>query len=285
MSKQVRKGAEIRPINLVDSFVSSFAGKSPSSKQQGRIVGTAFTYMAGHDPKAWTRDHVYAYLQQNEEKSRGTQYVYAIQVRSFLGFHGRMDLAKLVKPPHRLEAGKPYIESDQIDRILKVAEKPLERCLIQTLFHTGLRVGELVHLEIGDFDLDKRQFRIEAKEAWMPKNYKGRIVPVDTKTASTVKEYIGDRTKGRIFNVSETYVRRIVKDLVTKAGLGDLKITPHTFRRSYAVHALKHGMDLRTLQKLLGHSVLTSTATYLQLTDRDVAEAYDKVFEKKEAQP
>jgi integrase len=280
LMKQVRKGAVIRSANLVNSFTDSYAGKSPSSTQQARIVASGFTYYYGHDPSKWIQDDIYGYLKRNEGLSRSTQYCYSVILRALLRFCHREDLAKLVKPPRRISAGKKYPTDDQVDKLFNVAETLLEKCVVQGLSHTGVRVGELVHLEVDDFDFEKRQISICAKNGWIPKEYKERNVPVDTKTASMVKEHIGDRTTGKIFPYSETWIRRLINDLSERAGLSELHITPHSLRHGYAVHALKHGMDLRSLQKILGHADLATTATYLQLTDRDVAEAYDKVFEK-----
>lgn len=268
-------------VDLVASFVASYAGKSSSTKQQARLVASAFTYMVGHDSKKWTRDNVYAYLQKNEILGRSTQYNYAVQLRAFLRFHGRQDLAELVKPPRRLDAGKEYLGVAQVEKILKVAQDPRDQLLIQVLFHTGLRIGEVTHLEVGDVDLEKRVIKIQAKGLWFPKGLKERTVPVDSSTARMIKEYLGERSTGRIFEISDTYARRLIKDLVVKAGISQVRVTPHIFRHSFAVHFLKNGGDLRSLQKILGHSDLATTAMYLSYTDKDVAESYDKVFEVK----
>ncbi len=122
--------------------------------------------------------------------------------------------------------------------------------------------------------------RVQAKGIWAPKGLKERMAPIDMETTKLLQVYLGDRSTGRIFEISDTYARRLIKDLAERAGLGELNVTPHTFRHSFAIHFLKNGGDLRILQKILGNSDLATTAIYLSYTDNDVAENYDKVFSK-----
>lgn len=266
----------------VKEFVARQVGKSPSAKKHARIVASAFLESVKNpDPEKITTTDVFHYLSNIEKScSRSTLYIYASQLRTFLGFLGREDLAKLVKPPRRPQALKTVPSDEEVAKMIALAE-PRDRLIIQILTRTGLRVGELTHLEPGDVDHEERQIYIRAKEHWAPKGLKERIVPVDSETARLIGEYLGGRDKGLLFDVSESSVRRIVKDLAVKAQVKNAeKVSPHSLRHSFAVHFLQHGGDIRSLQIILGHSDLSTTAVYLSFTEEAVAQAYDRIFEK-----
>lgn len=271
-------------LDPVKSYIASQAGKSSSSKRQARIVASGFIeFSRKTDPLKWTRDDVFGYLNTIEDYARATQYNYSVQLRAFFRYHGRVDLAELVKPPRRAEILKAVPSDEEVARMKAVAENQRDGLIVQVLSRTGLRVGELCNLDVGDIDFENRQIHVRAKEDWHPKGLKEGFVPFDSETGEQIKAYLGGRDSGLLFDLSESYVRRIVKDLAEKARVKDAsEVTPHSLRHQFAVHFLRHGGDVRSLQKILRHADLSTTAVYLTYTEDAVAQAYDRVFEKAE---
>lgn len=162
-----------------------------------------------------------------------------------------------------------YLEKTKIDEMLEKARNDNKRnyLILLTLWRTGIRNSELINLKKRDIKVDELTIR-------QGKGHKDRIVPLDTHLSDllqyhTAKIPLDDKafplTSAQIRNISHRYQP---KDEVVK---------PHTFRHSFAVHCLKQGMNLRSLQKILGHNDLATTAVYLDLIAKDIKEDYQKV--------
>jgi site-specific recombinase XerD len=162
-----------------------------------------------------------------------------------------------------------YLEKTKIDEMLEKARNDNKRnyLILLTLWRTGIRNSELINLKKRDIKVDELTIR-------QGKGYKDRIVPLDTHLSDllqyhTAKIPLDDEafplTSAQIRNISHRYQP---KDEVVK---------PHTFRHSFAVHCLKQGMNLRSLQKILGHNDLATTAVYLDLIAKDIKEDYQKI--------
>ena len=146
-----------------------------------------------------------------------------------------------------------------------------DRAAIELLYAAGLRVGELVSLDLGDVQLDQRVLRVRGK------GRKERLVPFGKPAAEAIEAYLADRARWRRKNpggeddpllvnqrggrLSDRSVRRILEQAVRRsADLGHLH--PHALRHAFATHLLEAGMDLRAIQELLGHSSLATTQIY-----------------------
>ena len=154
-------------------------------------------------------------------------------------------------------------------------------CMIEVLYGCGLRVSELIDLKISNINFKEFYVKIEGK------GDKVRFVPLAEYTVKLIQEYINNvRSKLKInkkhedtlflnnrgSSMSRVIVFVIIKELTDKAGITK-KISPHTFRHSFATHLLQNGADLRFIQEMLGHSSITTTEVYTHLnTDelRDV---------------
>jgi integrase/recombinase XerC len=174
-----------------------------------------------------------------------------------------------------------------------------DRSLLELLYATGLRVSELVALDLADLDLPSRQVRT------LGKGRKERIVPFGGKAAAALREYLrergpggggGDepgtsrRSRGRrsprrvsdaVFlnaqgeRLTDRSVRRILDRAVRLAGL-TRHASPHALRHSFATHLLAAGADLRSIQELLGHASLSTTQKYTHLDAERLIEVYRK---------
>ncbi|UKB83678.1 site-specific tyrosine recombinase XerD [Chryseobacterium sp. MEBOG06] len=159
------------------------------------------------------------------------------------------------------------------------------QCIIEVLYGCGLRVSELIDLKISNINFREQYIKVNGK------GNKTRFVPLADYTAELLESYIKEvRSKGKInkkyedtlflnsrgTSMSRVIVFLIIKELTDKAGVNK-KISPHTFRHSFATHLLQNGADLRYIQEMLGHSSITTTEIYTHLKTeelRDVILSY-----------
>ncbi|CAA7195379.1 MULTISPECIES: site-specific tyrosine recombinase XerD [Chryseobacterium] len=152
------------------------------------------------------------------------------------------------------------------------------QCIIEVLYGCGLRVSELIDLKISDINFKEDYIKVNGK------GNKIRFVPLADYTAKLLKIYIQEvRSKNKInkkyedtlflnsrgTSMSRVIVFLIIKELTDKAGVSK-KISPHTFRHSFATHLLQNGADLRYIQEMLGHSSITTTEIYTHLKTEEL---------------
>lgn len=176
---------------------------------------------------------------------------------------------------------RKYLKEEELKALLEAPKRMRDRLIIKLLYETGMRVGELAALTIGDVDLEAGEITIQQAK----RHKEGRKVPlVNSWTKSMLRDYIGTR-KGRkdplfVSNKRTPLSRRQIERLIAKygeqIGLEKDKRHPHVLRHTHAVHSLKSGIDLRTLQQNLGHSSIEVTAIYLTMDIDDRKEEYSK---------
>ncbi len=183
---------------------------------------------------------------------------------------------KLDKPlPHFLSEAEAVqlIEAPKSD----LKADPRDKAIFEVLYSTGMRVSELVGLDVDDVDFISNIARV------MGKGKKERIVPIGDTALETLKKYIDTRphqSKAMFLNKSGTRltdrsVRNIINKFILKEAMRQ-HVTPHMFRHSFATHLLNRGADLRSVQELLGHVNLSTTQIYTHLTTDKLKSVYDK---------
>lgn len=156
-----------------------------------------------------------------------------------------------------------------------------DTAILEILYGTGIRVGELAGLKFQDMDLGEAWVRVRGK------GNKERVVPLGGKAMAALKAYLQERGTGfgPLFlnpqgaRLTERSIQRIVKSRALGAGIVK-RTTPHTLRHSFATHLLEEGADLRGIQELLGHSSLSTTQKYTQVSVQHLMEVYDKAHPK-----
>jgi integrase/recombinase XerD len=157
-----------------------------------------------------------------------------------------------------------------------------DKAMLELLYATGIRVTELIDLDISDVNLSAGVVRCRGKD-------KERLIPMYSVAIKAISEYlervrpnmIADPDEQAFFvNISGTRMSRpgfwkIVKSYQQKAGI-DKEITPHTLRHSFAAHLLENGADLRSIQEMLGHADISSTQIYSQLVKKQLKDVYNK---------
>lgn len=151
-------------------------------------------------------------------------------------------------------------------------------CMIEVLYGCGIRVSELIDLKISNINFRENFIKVDGK------GDKTRFVPLADFTAGLIKSYINEVRGNNKINkkyedtvflnsrgaaMSRVIVFLIIKELAEKAGINK-KISPHTFRHSFATHLLQNGADLRYIQEMLGHSSITTTEIYTHLKTEEL---------------
>ena len=217
-------------------------------------------------------------------------------LRGFLAYLLRegvipVNVARLVRTPKAPQKLPDVMSAEQANALLdgvagRKLERPMperDRALFEFLYGCGLRVSELVGLNLEDVDRSDRWLRVRGK------GRKERQVPYAGKAADALERYLAVRPVARdekaVFlnwrgkRLSDRGVRGIVKLYATMLS-DDPSIHPHSFRHAYATHLLADGADLRAIQELLGHARLSTTQKYTQVSLTDLMAVYDKAHPK-----
>jgi integrase/recombinase XerC len=157
-----------------------------------------------------------------------------------------------------------------------------DRAILETIYSAGLRIGELVGLNVEDLNEFSEALRIRGK------GKKERLVPLGGKAVEAIEAYLllrreafGDAARGPLFvnkfgrRISGRSIRRKLDKYLLEAGI-DVHISPHVLRHSFATHMLNAGADLRSVQEMLGHENLSTTQIYTHLTTRRLKKVYDR---------
>ncbi len=212
--------------------------------------------------------------------------------RSFFRFLIREKLTsknpfELIKTPKLQKRLPNFLYEDEMNKLLKeintTTPKGLrDRGILELLYGAGIRVSEIVGLNLSDLDLDSEEIRVFGKGS------KERIVLIGKYAITSLNTYIksgrnillGKKRSRALFlgkrgtRLTQRSVERMIKAAAKKCGLLK-KVTPHTIRHTFATHLLSHGADLRTVQELLGHTSLSTTQVYTHVTKEKLKSVYD----------
>jgi integrase/recombinase XerC len=172
-----------------------------------------------------------------------------------------------------------------VDEAFRLMESPAEksrlrdRAILEFLYSSGIRVGELVGLNVNHLDLELGIVRV------MGKGRKERIVPVGVKAIEALKAYLEERgdldgeeplfLNLRGGRLTARSVGRLVKKYTRRSGIFR-KVSPHSLRHTFATHLLDAGADIREIQEMLGHASLSTTQRYIHLSLGKLMEVYDR---------
>ncbi len=195
----------------------------------------------------------------------------------------------LINGPKKEKKLPRYFEYNELEELFLVPDRSTilgqrDLLLLELLYATGVRVGELVNIKVGDIDLTSRSILI------LGKGNKERIVTYGEYCEEILKEYLNDgyvrlnlgREEYLFLNkngkqLTERGVRYILDQIIKKTSLNK-NISPHMLRHSFATHLLNEGCDLLTVQKLLGHESIKATQIYTHVTTDRLKEVYYKSF-------
>jgi len=235
------------------------------------------------------------YLAQMQEKnlSRSTMARKLAALRSYVRYLCRENILEgnpiaAVSTPRQDKKLPKFLYPQEIELLINAPDitKPMgrrDKAILETLYAAGLRVSELVGMDLKDIDFNEKLIKIRGK------GNKERIVPLGRKAEEAIEYYIkgnrryaaqrtGDIGEALFLNkfgrrLSDRSVRNIINKYVEKVAINQ-KISPHTIRHTFATHLLNNGADLRSVQELLGHVKLSTTQIYTHLTRDNIKKIY-----------
>ncbi len=228
-----------------------------------------------------------AYLAR-KKLSRSSIARHLSALRSFFKYLMREEIvsanpARTVATPRREKHLPAVLQTSDVAVLLEMPDlsTPLgirDRAWLELMYASGLRISELVGIDIDDVEIRARLVKVRGKGA------KERIVPFGTKAQDAIRGYLEVRNKPdedalfvnyRGERITTRSIRRLFNGYVRDASLR-AGVSPHTLRHSFATHLLNAGADLRAIQELLGHASLSTTQKYTHLNDWQLIEVYKK---------
>jgi integrase/recombinase XerD len=294
----------------VDEFLSHIQFERGLSKntveayRRDLVMWGRFCELTGVDPDAAASKDVTAYLERlragrppaSKPYQPSTVGRMLVSVRSFYRFlaqEGELesDPTLTVGVPRRMRSLPKAIPLVDVERLLESTAADLlgrrDRAILEMLYGAGLRISELVDLDVDDVDLTKGLVLVVKG-----KGSKSRQVPLGRAAQRAVEDYLGSgrpalarraqvkSSRGALFlnarggRLSRQGCWKVLKGRAEAAGL-DRTVSPHTLRHSFATHMLDGGADIRVVQELLGHASLTTTQVYTLVSDSRLREVYE----------
>ena len=189
------------------------------------------------------------------------------------------DPLELIEGPRLARSLPEVLDYEEIQAMIACIDHSLpqgtrDRAIIETLYACGLRVSELISLQLSNLYMDLGMIKVRGK------NNKERLVPIGKHALKHIRFYVeGPRSQLPVIKpgnedivflnrrgsaLSRVFVFTLVKDLAKKAEINK-PVSPHTFRHSFATHLVEGGADLRAVQEMLGHASITTTEIYTHL--------------------
>ena len=285
-------------IDEYTSFMSNVRHKSINTVESyGRDIKQYLTYLSNTgitDLSEATKTTILTYLisLQRQGRSASTVSRTLASLRSFYIFMIQNGNAKS-DPTSSLEA--PHVEK-KLPQILSNAEVELlleqpqchdnkgirDKAMLELLYATGIRVSELINLNLHDVNLNMKFIRCSTAK-------KERIVPMGNKSYEAMKNYLdnvrslmikSDEEEALFVNCSGVRLSRqgfwkLIKHYQCSAGI-EKDITPQTLRHSFAAHLLENGADIHAIQEMMGHADISSTQVYSHLMNSRIKDVYEK---------
>lgn len=234
-----------------------------------------------------SRKNINSYIYFLKEKKYTATSV-ARKIASIRGFYRWACANQIFKlnPTELLEQQKlpkklpKVLTIDEINKIFTENLNLTQQVIVELLYGCGLRVSELVEIEINNIDLSSKYLRCFGKGS------KERIVPINKNAINALKKYYQEREyiinkynlneRNLLFHENgRSYTRQDVWKFIRNLGQKLHKsISPHTLRHSFATHLLENGADLRVVQELLGHSDVSTTQLYTHISKKRLKEVY-----------
>ncbi|WP_248925341.1 site-specific tyrosine recombinase XerD [Paenibacillus hamazuiensis] len=243
-----------------------------------------------------TKSHIHSYLHHLKQRGRASATV-SRSIVSIRAFYQHLLREKRIDSDPSLDMETPKLEK-RLPKVMSIAEVEAlleapqtatpggmrDKAMLELLYATGIRVSELISLDVGDVNLELGFVRCVGK------NFRERIVPIGRIAAECLNTYI-QTMRPRLLKQAKAEEALFVGHLgtrITRQGFWKIikryaveaqihkEITPHTLRHSFAAHLLENGADLRAVQEMLGHADISTTQIYTQVMKHKMKEVYDR---------
>lgn len=263
----------------------------------GRDLKQFFEYLSSSNISIYNvnKTSIIAYLMYLQKKGKATSSI-SRSLAALRSFYQFLNNNRYIEKDPTINLESPKIEK-KLPQILSVEEVELllnqpntndpkgnrDRCMLELLYATGIRVSELVSLTVDDINLNMGFIKCSGK------GMKDRVIPVGSMALKALSEYIykyrmmllRDKSEKSLFvnfhgkQMTRQGFWKIIKQYTRAAGINK-EITPHTLRHCFAAHLIENGADLKSVQEMLGHSDISTTQIYTQLTKSRIKEVYKK---------
>ncbi|MDY3971187.1 MAG: site-specific tyrosine recombinase XerD [Clostridia bacterium] len=280
------------------SFMTNVRHKSMNTVESyKRDVTQYITYLneSGiQDATLATKTTVLSYLLALQKKGKATSTVSRTlaSLRSFYLFmmqNGRVSSnpTSNLEAPHVEKKAPQILAGDEVERLLEQPDTSdnkgvRDKAMLELLYATGIRVSELINLDITDINISMSFIRCRGGK-------KERIIPMGNKAKEALENYIKNARVYMLKNKNETalFVNcngmrlsrqgfwKLIKHYRSAAGI-QAEITPHTLRHSFAAHLLENGADLHSIQEMMGHADISSTQVYSRMMNSKLKDVYAK---------
>jgi len=216
------------------------------------------------------------------------------KISSLKGFYEYLQVKGMVREnplallelPKRRKVLPKVLSVAEVSRLLSSTRlSPQDKVIVELLYACGLRVSELAGLRVKAIDLGGGYIRVFGKGG------KERLIPLGEVSVQVIKRYLEDtglrgedpllvNLEGMALLKESINRREIWKRVRDMRGIIGRDVSPHTFRHSFATHLLENGADLRVVQELLGHSDISTTQIYTQISKRHVKQVHRNVFDQ-----
>ncbi|MEM2223676.1 MAG: tyrosine-type recombinase/integrase [Acidilobaceae archaeon] len=263
----------------LEAFISNLMAqtRNPRTIKSYHVALRNFTNFIGFDRSISSlsiEDYLrwVSYLRSNNSLSDSTIHYYTIFVRRFLKWLG---VDGDIPVPGSKKGFSGALSWSDVEKLLAASRDIIDLVSIALMAESGLRASELLSLRVSDIDLVNGVVRVIGKYG------KQRLVVLGPISRTVIAEYItlaGKTPRDKLIEISYQALYKRIKKLAERAGLDTSIVRPHILRHTFATEALRRGMSLPILQKILGHSDLKVTQLYLHLTAEDVKREYEKIF-------
>jgi integrase/recombinase XerD len=284
------------PVDAFKQFISYL------SVERGLSRNTAASYSAdlrgffsflkerGRSEPSFTREDITDYLAKLREEGYSAASICRL-ISSVKGFAKFLITEKLISddPTETLRNPKQWARLPKaltLDEIRKLFDTEIksetfgrDSAMFELMYSSGLRVSEIISIRVNDINFEAGFLRV------LGKGSKERVVPMNRRAGEKIKDYMRDLRPQLLKNRQSPYLflstrgapmtrQRFWQALKKLGGLAGLKITPHAIRHSFATHMLDGGADLRSVQKMLGHSDISTTQIYTKVSAERLRSAY-----------